>query len=89
MTNTEKKIVITSKDIKDNKLDDSSWLHVLKFFINKEIGEFVLFKIDKELRDITDSLDTIGVYSGEIDSITLLITGEDDIIHIKIDKLIY
>lgn len=89
MTNTEKKIVITSKDIKDNKLDDSSWLHVLKFFINKEIGEFVLFKIDKELRDITDSLDTIGVYSGEIDSITLLVSINDWGTHIGIRHLVF
>jgi hypothetical protein len=78
----KKRVTITSKDI---NLDDLSWLCI---FIS-QLGSRLAGWGYEDLRIIDECLNKLQIYPNSITSITLLITGEDDIIHIKIDKLVY
>ena len=85
----QKRITITSKDIKDNNLINSSWLHVFKFFIDKELGEGVSSDGFKDLETIIRCLDGLMIYTDSITSITLLVTTHDYGTHILVDGLVY
>lgn len=78
----KKRVTITSKDI---NLDDLSWLCIFISSLGSRLAGWGY----EDLRTIDECLNKLQIYPNSITSITLLITGEDDIIHIKIDKLIY
>ena len=87
----QKRITITAKDIKDNNLVDCSWLHVLEFFLDKEMGQGVVNAGYKDLRTIVECLDGLVIYSDSITSITLLVTINNNFnfTDIAVDGLVY
>ena len=81
----QKRITITSKDIKAGELVDSTWIDVFITFIGTEIAG----RCFDDLKTIASGLVQLQITTDSIASITLLVTDDGDFSHVTVDGLFY